>query len=43
MQEATINRLPKVAPVVRLDCGHVPPVTEPERFAAVLKSIDATL
>jgi pimeloyl-ACP methyl ester carboxylesterase len=38
MQEEMIARLPRVPTVVRLDCGHVPPVTEPERFAAVLAS-----
>jgi pimeloyl-ACP methyl ester carboxylesterase len=43
MQEEMIGRLPRVATVVRLDCGHVPPATEPERFAAVLKSVVAML
>jgi pimeloyl-ACP methyl ester carboxylesterase len=38
MQEEMIARLPRVPTVVRLDCGHIPAVTEPERFAAVLAS-----
>ena len=36
MQEEMIARLPCVPTVVRLDGGHIPPVTEPARFAAVL-------
>lgn len=36
MQEEMIARLSRVPTVVRLDGGHIPPVTAPERFAAVL-------
>jgi pimeloyl-ACP methyl ester carboxylesterase len=38
MQEEMIGRLPSVPAVVRLDTGHIPPVTEPEHFANVLRS-----
>ncbi len=38
MQEEMVTRL--TGPhVVRLDCGHIPPVTHPERFAALLASV----
>lgn len=36
LQEEMIARLPEPPEVVRLDCGHVPPVTHPAEFAAVL-------
>jgi pimeloyl-ACP methyl ester carboxylesterase len=36
LQEEMIDRLPGRADVVRLDTGHIPAVTAPERFAAVL-------
>jgi pimeloyl-ACP methyl ester carboxylesterase len=41
LQEELITRLPRTLPpaVVRLDGGHVPAVTDPEAFAAVLHSI----
>ena len=37
MQEEMITRLPGTPVVVRLDSGHVPPVTCPEIFANVIK------
>jgi pimeloyl-ACP methyl ester carboxylesterase len=39
MQEEMIRRLPRPPAVVRLDSGHVPAVTDPERFAAVLREV----
>src|SRR3954454_25108428 len=39
MQEEMIPRLPRPPVVVRLDSGHVPAVTQPETFAAVLATI----
>lgn len=36
MQEEMVPRLPGHPRVVRLDCGHLPAVTEPETFARVL-------
>jgi len=36
LQEEMITRLPHPPTVVRLDCGHVPAVTDPVAFAAVL-------
>jgi pimeloyl-ACP methyl ester carboxylesterase len=41
MQEEMIRRLPRPSAVVRLDTGHVPAVTDPERFAAVLREVCA--
>jgi hypothetical protein len=32
-----IGHLPRPPLVVRLDSGHIPPVTDPERFASVIK------
>jgi pimeloyl-ACP methyl ester carboxylesterase len=43
MQETMIRRLPRMPSVVRLDSGHIPPVTQPERFAALLESVHRTL
>lgn len=37
MQEEMISRLPRPPEVVRLDCGHVPAVTQPEVFAKLLR------
>jgi len=41
LQEELITRLPRAHPptVVRLNGGHVPAVTEPEAFAAVLHAV----
>ena len=39
MQEEMITRLTRPPHVVRLDCGHLPPVTEPARFASVLSAV----
>ncbi len=41
MQEEMIARLPTKPTVVRLDCGHLPAVTMPEAFAAVLAALPA--
>ncbi len=38
MQEEMVTRL-TCPHVVRLDCGHIPPVTHPERFATLLDSV----
>lgn len=38
MQEEMADRLPPGRQVVRLDCGHLPAVTEPGHFAALLRS-----
>jgi pimeloyl-ACP methyl ester carboxylesterase len=38
MQEEMVARLPHPPAVVRLDAGHLPAVTDPESFAAVLSS-----
>ena len=37
-QELMVTRLPREPRIVRLDTGHLPPVTHPERFAEVLAS-----
>ncbi|HEX5614443.1 MAG TPA: alpha/beta hydrolase [Acidimicrobiia bacterium] len=39
LQAEMIERLPRPPRVVRLDGGHVPAVTEPARFAEVLRSV----
>lgn len=36
LQEEMVGRLPVAPVVVRLDCGHIPAVTHPEDFAALL-------
>lgn len=36
LQDEMAARLPRPADIVHLDCGHIPPVTHPEQFAAVL-------
>jgi len=41
LQEELITRLPRRPTVVRLDGGHVPAVTDPDAFAAVLRSVVA--
>jgi pimeloyl-ACP methyl ester carboxylesterase len=38
MQEEMIGRLPSPPAVIRLDTGHIPPVTEPEHFAQLLRT-----
>ncbi len=43
MQEEMITRLPHPPTVVRLATGHLPAVTEPEAFAAVLAKVAATV
>ncbi|MDQ1467959.1 MAG: hypothetical protein QOH10_2374, partial [Actinomycetota bacterium] len=35
-QELMVTRLPPATHVVRLDCGHLPAVTQPEEFARLL-------
>ena len=35
-----VGRLPNVPTVIRMDTGHVPPVTHPSRIAAILAAID---
>ncbi len=39
LQEELITRLPLPPTVVHLDGGHIPAVTDPETFAAVLRSV----
>jgi pimeloyl-ACP methyl ester carboxylesterase len=39
VQEEMIARLPHPPKVVRLDTGHIPSVTDPERFASVLAAV----
>jgi pimeloyl-ACP methyl ester carboxylesterase len=39
MQDEMIGRLPRQPTVVRFDCGHIPAVTHPERFAEVLAGV----
>jgi pimeloyl-ACP methyl ester carboxylesterase len=38
-QEQMVTNLPRAPHVVRLDCGHIPAVTDPERFARLLESV----
>jgi hypothetical protein len=38
-----VTHLPQAATVVRLDTGHLPAVTHPERFAALVTTAAATL
>ena len=42
LQEEMLARLPRPATVVRLDSGHVPPVTAPAEFAELLASTQNT-
>jgi pimeloyl-ACP methyl ester carboxylesterase len=42
LQEEMIGRLPRPPVVVRLDTGHVPPVTDPAGFADLVRSVGAT-
>lgn len=39
MQDEMVTRLPGTPHVVRLDCGHLPAVTDPATFARVLASL----
>lgn len=39
LQEEMVGRLPHPPTVVRFDTGHIPAVTHPEQFAAVVRSI----
>jgi pimeloyl-ACP methyl ester carboxylesterase len=39
MQEEMIGRLPVPPDVIRLDTGHIPPVTQPEHFAKLLRTV----
>jgi len=36
LQEEMVARLPGTPTVIRLDSGHVPPVTMPDTFARIL-------
>lgn len=40
LQDEMIGRLPEPPIVVRLDCGHIPAVTQPHELAAVLDQLD---
>jgi pimeloyl-ACP methyl ester carboxylesterase len=39
LQEAMVERLPNPPEVVRLASGHIPPVTDPEGFAAICRRV----
>jgi pimeloyl-ACP methyl ester carboxylesterase len=39
LQEAMLARLPVAPDVVRLDAGHIPAVTHPDAFAAILRGV----
>jgi pimeloyl-ACP methyl ester carboxylesterase len=39
LQDEMIGRLPNPVEVIELDCGHIPAVTAPEMFAAVLERV----
>jgi pimeloyl-ACP methyl ester carboxylesterase len=41
LQDEMIRRLPNPVEVVELDAGHIPAVTHPEQFAAILERIAA--
>jgi pimeloyl-ACP methyl ester carboxylesterase len=41
LQEEMIGRLPRPPRVVRLDSGHLPPVTSPRSIAAIITSAKA--
>jgi pimeloyl-ACP methyl ester carboxylesterase len=41
-QEEMVTRLPGTPTVIRLDCGHLPPVTDAEGFASLLHSLNAS-
>jgi pimeloyl-ACP methyl ester carboxylesterase len=34
-----IGRLPNPVEVIELDCGHIPAVTRPDEFAAILDGV----
>jgi pimeloyl-ACP methyl ester carboxylesterase len=36
LQEEMLGRLPAPPEVIRLDCGHIPPITIPESFAGIV-------
>jgi len=40
LQEEMVGRLPQTPTVIRIDTGHVPPVTHPAEIAAILAAID---
>jgi pimeloyl-ACP methyl ester carboxylesterase len=40
LQDEMVGRLPELAVVVRLDCGHIPAITHPDDLATVLNDID---
>jgi pimeloyl-ACP methyl ester carboxylesterase len=39
LQDEMISRLPNRVEVIELDCGHIPAVTVPETFAAILERV----
>ncbi len=41
LQDEMIGRLPNPVEVIELDSGHIPAVTQPEAFAAILERIAA--
>jgi pimeloyl-ACP methyl ester carboxylesterase len=41
-QEQMVTHLPRAPHVIRLDSGHVPAVTDPEGFAALLSAVNST-
>ena len=42
LQDEMIGRLPNPVTVIELDAGHIPAVTQPAAFAAILEDIAAT-
>jgi pimeloyl-ACP methyl ester carboxylesterase len=42
LQETMIGRLPHAPTVIRLDSGHLPPITDPAHFAEILHAAAAT-
>lgn len=43
LQDEMVRHLPQPPAVVRLDCGHIPAVTQPRDFAAVLDQVERSL
>jgi pimeloyl-ACP methyl ester carboxylesterase len=39
LQDEMIGRLPNAVEVIELDCGHIPAVTRPDEFAAILDRV----
>ena len=39
LQDEMVSRLPGPVTVVRMDCGHVPPVTHPAELAAIIHAV----